>query len=316
MLPVKIRALKNRKGQIRMSKGHIFLGIPTAGKMISTGTSKSLYRLALSLQKADITTSLYFTDSADIIENRNTLSAFFLESKASHCLMIDSDIEFEPKIVADMLNLKTDIVGAAYPKRRIDMQLFAEAYSELGNIEDKEERFRAAKARASQFPFVVKKGRQVQNGFVSADGVPAGLLLIRRSAFNTMIEQKDKADLQELGATPLWPKGGHHGFFDRVWVPEKKYWLSEDLSFCHRWVKCLEKELFAYIGPGVTHHGDMAYDANFLDFVKNQKSFKAPSGESKSASKPTAKVSTSPLKKVSAKASSASDKKKKSAKSS
>lgn len=315
MLPGTFRALQDRKGQNHMSKGHIFLGIPTAGKMITTGTSKSLYRLALSLQKAEISTSLYFTDSADIIENRNTLAAFFLESKASHCLMIDSDIEFDPKVVADMINLKKEIVGAAYPKRRIDMQLFAEAYSELGNIEDKEERFRAAKARASQFPFVVKKGKQVQNGFVSADGVPAGLLLIHRSAFESMIAQKDKADLQELGATPLWPKGGHHGFFDRVWVPEKKYWLSEDLSFCHRWVKGMGNELYAYIGAGVTHHGDMAYDANFLDFVKNQKSFKAPAGDSKPARKAAAKVSTSPLKKVTSEPSSTSAKKKNPAKS-
>ena len=296
--------------------GQIFIGIPTADKTVSTGTAKSLYRLSLSLQKADISTSLYFADSADIIENRNTLAAFFLQSKASHVLMIDSDIEFEPQVVGDMVNLKQDVVGAAYPKRRIDMRLFAEAYSQLGSIKDVDERMRAAKARASQFPFVVKKGRQVQNGFVSADGIPAGLMLIRKAAFEAMIKEKDKAKLQQLGSTPLWPEGGHYGFFDRVWVEEKKYWLSEDLSFCHRWVKGMGRELFAYIGPGVTHHGDMAYDANFLDFVKNQKSFQAMAGESKPARKTTAKVTTTKPKKVTSKGDGASAKKKKPAKSS
>jgi len=256
-----------------MAKGHIFIGIPTADKTITTGTTKSLYRLTLALQKADIATSLMFADSADIIENRNTLSAFFLESKASHLLFIDSDIEFEPQLVGDFVNLKQPIVGAAYPKRQIDTRILVEAYEQLKEIKDPDERFRAAKARASHFPFVVKKGMRVQNGFVSANGIPAGLMLIHRRVFDTMVDQRDKIDLQQLGPTPLWPKGGHHGFFDRVWIEDKKYWLSEDLSFCNRWVQGVGEEIYAYIGPGVVHHGNMAYDANYFDFAKNQAIF-------------------------------------------
>ena len=88
-----------------------------------------------------------------------------------------------------------------------------------------------------------------------------------------MIDNAEKAKLDQMGPTPLWQKGGHYGFFDRVWIPEKKYWLSEDLSFCHRWVKCLGEKIFAYIGKGVVHHGTMAYDASYLDFAKNRAAF-------------------------------------------
>ena len=253
-----------------MAKGHIFIGIPTADQSISTGTAKSIYRLTLALQKIEINTSLFFAESADIIENRNILAAYFLESDASHLLCIDSDISFEPQVVGDFINLKKPFVGAAYPKRKIDMRLFGETYAQLGGIEDPNERYKAAQARASQFPFVAKRGAQVKNGFALATGIPAGLMLTERSVFTTMIEKKEKAELAQLGSTPLWSKGGHHGFFDRIWIPKHKYWLSEDLSFCHRWAKLLGEEILAYIGPGVTHHGNMAYNATYLDYAKNR----------------------------------------------
>ena len=256
-----------------MAGGHIFIGIPTADQNISTGTSKSLYRLALALHKNGISTSLYFAESADIIENRNILSAYFMESKASHLLQIDSDISFEPQVVADMVNLKVPLVGAAYPKRRIDMKTYAAIYAKLGEIKDPEERFAVARACASQFPFIVKVGSKVVKGFVEAEGIPAGLLLTEKKVFQKMIDNPEKAKLDQMGPTPLWQKGGHHGFFDRVWIPEKKYWLSEDLSFCHRWVKGLGEKIYAYIGKGVVHHGTMAYDANYLDFAKNRAAF-------------------------------------------
>ena len=129
------------------------------------------------------------------------------------------------------------MVGSAYPKRKIDMRKFAQAYAQLeGKIESPEERYRAAQARASQFPFMAKNGARVQRGFVQADAIPAGLMLTERRVFDEMIKNKDKAQLRQLGPTPLWPQGGHWGFFDRVWIPKHKYWLSEDLSFwCHRY---------------------------------------------------------------------------------
>ncbi len=256
-----------------MAKGHIFIGVPTGDQMITTATTKSIYRLTLALQRLGISTSLFFAESADIIENRNILAAYFLETDATHLLFIDSDISFDPQMVGDFLGLKKPIVGAAYPKRKIDMRKFAQAYAELDMIKSPEERYRAALARASQFPFMAKDGARVSKGFVLADAIPAGLMLTARSVFTSMIKNKEKAKLRQLGATPLWPQGGHYGFFDRIWIPKHKYWLSEDLSFCHRWVQGMGQEIFAYIGPGVTHHGNMAYDATYLDFAKNRPLF-------------------------------------------
>lgn len=255
-----------------MAKGHIFIGIPTADQTIKTGTTKSVYRLTLALQRVGISTSLFFAESADIIENRNILAAYFLETDASHLLFIDSDIAFDPQLVGDFLTMKKPIVGSAYCKRKIDMKLFAKAYADLeGHIAAPDERYRAAQARASQFPFMAQNGARVQKGYVRADAIPAGLMLVERRVFTDMIKNKDKATLRQLGPTPLWPQGGHWGFFDRVWIPKHKYWLSEDLSFCHRWVKGLEQELFAYIGTGVAHLGNMSYDASYLEFAKHRK---------------------------------------------
>ncbi len=272
-----------------MSKGHIFIGIPTADQIIKTGTMKSVYRLTLALQRIGISTSLFFAESADIIENRNILAAYFLDTDASHLLFIDSDIAFDPQLVGDFLSMKKPIVGSAYCKRKIDMKLFAQTYADLGDhIKAPEDRYRAAQARASQFPFMAKNGARVQKGYVLADAIPAGLMLVERQVFTTLIKNKAKATLEQLGPTPLWPQGGHYGFFDRVWIPKHKYWLSEDLSFCHRWVKGMGQELFAYIGSGVAHLGNMTYDASYLEFAKNRGVFEklaAESGESAETAK-------------------------------
>lgn len=257
------------------SKGHIFIGVPTADQTIKTGTTKAIYRLTLALQRAGINTSLFFAESADVIENRNILAAYFLETDASHLLFIDSDIAFDPQLVGNFLAVNKPIVGSAYCKRKIDMKQFAESYAALeGKVASPEDRYRAAQARASQFPFMAKQGSKVlKGGYVAADAIPAGLMLIQRKVFTTMIKNPEKATLRQLGPTPLWPQGGHYGFFDRVWIQKHKYWLSEDLSFCHRWVAGLGQELFAYIGQGVAHLGNMSYDASYLEFAKNRKMF-------------------------------------------
>ena len=91
---------------------------------------------------------------------------------------------------------------------------------------------------------------------------PAGLMLIHRSIFETLIEKhpelkikndKDDADMYD--------------FFNSVF--KDGYWYGEDVSFCHMLTK-LGIDIYANIGSETVHHGNYGWRGKFKDHLRRK----------------------------------------------
>jgi hypothetical protein len=90
--------------------------IPARDQM-HTATSFCLYNLANVLTELGIDNKLFISPGTLIANQRHELVKSAKDWSATHVMFIDSDIEFQPYHVTNLLDFDESIVGAAYSKR-------------------------------------------------------------------------------------------------------------------------------------------------------------------------------------------------------
>lgn len=103
--------MTNKYSEIKLA-----ICIPARDQM-HTGTSFCLYNLASMLAELEIDNKLFISPGTLIVNQRYELVKSAQEWEATHVMFIDSDMEFEPFHVINLLDFDEDIVGAAYSKR-------------------------------------------------------------------------------------------------------------------------------------------------------------------------------------------------------
>jgi hypothetical protein len=255
----------NIRYQPNMALKHILIAVPTMGGIVKSKTTATLVLLMRQLTRAGVAAEFLNIDSSDIVYARNFYAKLVLNSKnLDGLLFVDSDMHFRPGLVLRMLNLGSDVVATAYPKRALDMDQFAQEMAAAGEFSPKVK----AKALADTYQYTVvpswtspKVGRMdVVNGFVKMAGAGMGCTLISRAALEIMIDGGAVArrkDIIDGVNQESW------GFFDCMSVDGVT--LSEDFSFCYRWTCVLGRDLWVNVDEAVTHLGDFSYQARYLD---------------------------------------------------
>lgn len=181
----------------------------------------------------------WLSNNAVIDRARNALAAAFLQSDATHLVFIDGDIGFVPEELIDaVVRMQGDerlaVLGAPYPKRRINWGLVAAAAGKGLGAQNPAmlERYSGVFAidlldPAGQFPL----GEPIE--LVRAG---TGLMVIRRDVIETLCARHP-----ELAYVPdqLDRDSGLAGeritaLFQALIDPETGHLLSDDYAFCHR----------------------------------------------------------------------------------
>ncbi len=240
---------------------HFFAAVPThSGTIVIEGVQTLLAAHAIVAQGGG-SFCLAYQSGATISEVRNILVARFLESGADLLLMLDSDQAIGAAALERMIGLNQPVVGCIYPKRRYNWSnVRLETATDLNQI----------LYQASQYVGWLEEDQNgrvsVVNGFARADYVGAGILLVRREAFEQLMVHFP--ELEGLGfGRDLHPDlGSNWGFFNPLnrgdGLP-----LSEDISFCRRW-RQTGGEIWAEVATDSEHVGRHTFQGNYLDFLK------------------------------------------------
>jgi hypothetical protein len=243
---------------------HILIAAPTMAGLMKAKTATTLIMLMRQLTRAGVVAEYLNIDSSDIVYARNLFARQVLESKdLDGLLFVDSDMQFRPALVLKMLAREADVVGAAYPKRSIDLDEFARALAQVAPTAKGK-----VKALANTLQYTVVPSWEtprpervrVARGFAKMAAVGMGCTLISRAALEAMIEAKvveRRKDIIDGVENTSW------GFFDVVKVGEIS--LSEDFSFCYRWTRLMGRDLWVNVDEAITHLGDFAYQSRYMD---------------------------------------------------
>lgn len=137
--------------------------IPARDQM-HTCTSYCLYNLANVLTKLGIDNKLFVCAGTLIVNQRHELVKSAQEWAATHVMFIDSDMEFEPQHVINLISFNEDIVGAAYSKRVAPF--VATAWTEIDNWDSH------------------VQPRKQTNSHIKVDAMGLGFCLIKISVFD------------------------------------------------------------------------------------------------------------------------------------
>ena len=213
----------------------ITIATPAFGEVFYTPYVQSLFRLMRAFERRKWDSTFASIAYADIAESRNfLLTRWFDKTDATHLLFIDADMGFPAELVLDMVDFGRPVVGVVYPKRQIDLERVAE----LAAAGEPPKR---AIARAHNYIVRKKRGLSISSphtGFMRVDGCGAGVLLIARTAIETMLKKMPK--LSDLTANTNSPLAANLDRLIRAFEPLRvnDALLSEDFSFCHRWNAC------------------------------------------------------------------------------
>lgn len=192
-------------------KKHVIIAIPAYEGTVHCGTMHAIvYDVAALLQRGDHVQVTSDIGNADIARCRAGIVAKFLASKATHLVMVDSDVSWQPGAILKLVDAGVEFVAGAYPKR-------------VGERE---------------FHLLMRPGEvqslDVNTGLLEVEGVPAGFVCLTRAALERLVKgyPETRFSFREL------PGGVAHDLFDAYWLTDEtglRHKLGEDYSFCRRW---------------------------------------------------------------------------------
>ena len=229
---------------------HLVIGTPCYGGLLTVPHFTSALRLRDHCAKNGIrlTFALPWGDAL-VARARQDIAAHFLEDPtATHLLFIDADISYGVDQVLRLLHFNRDVCAGLYPLKRYDWEKIKKKAREDGD--------RLEEAGLS-YVIGLKDQYETTDGFARVEEAGTGFLLIRRRVFEAMAEKYPELKYQSEDSQG--PKN-RTAFFNCL-VDQNGVYLSEDYSFCKRWVG-MGGEIWADLRSRLSHMGPEVFQGD------------------------------------------------------
>ena len=229
-------------------KPKVFIAMPCYDTM-KVETCVSILNTYAVLAKAGVECIFKSVKSSLVTHARNLLTAGFMASEYDYMLCVDADVEFSHEAALRMLVPEKDIVCTPYRLKENPLKVsYPVEHIDPDNIKI--------------LPF----------DLVELKSGPAGLMLINRSVFRTLMEKypDKKIKFNKEHQDKMDKEVGYKGAIDRYmynfWDTSFKdqEWMGEDLSFCGLARKC-DIKIYANLDSWTTHHGSWGFRGKFGD---------------------------------------------------
>jgi len=211
-------------------------------------TTKMLHQMGIEFEFWELSGDSY------VHRARNTLCAKFLEDPAATDLFfIDSDMQWNPEALINMVLLQEEVVGASYPIKNNYAGWTSIPYFEVG--EDKK-----------GHPF----GRVLPDGtaLLKAHVVAGGFLRIKRKALEKFKDYYPDLWYNEPSADPSAPERKYHAYF--MSQIEDHLLYGEDMWFSKK-MREMNAEMCIYPNVNMGHFGVKGWSGNYHTFLSGAK---------------------------------------------
>jgi len=210
------------------------------------------------LNKTKVT--FHLMKSSLVTQGRNLLTSAFLNSDADQMLFIDSDIEFTTRSVYRLFQCEHEISLVPYPMKNISNEKFRKDYERRPDDD--------VRTMGHIFPIELPDIKNVKpvNGFIEIHKGPTGMMMIKRSAFDKLIEHyKELTIVQKTMMNgKLVDRPHYYNFFDTYWSPKNKTYMGEDFYFCKLWTT-IGGKIHALVDEEISHIGEHHYKGKVMD---------------------------------------------------
>ena len=241
---------------------HLFAAVPTHSGDMAVQATQSIVGVQAMIHERGGRFEFHYQFGSPVSLVRNALAAAFLMSDADALLMVDADQGVHPDTIARMIDLNQPVVGCMIPKRRYDFSNIRLPATNVDHI------IHQASEYAGQIIVDEAGQAEVVSGFARAAFVGAGILLVRRPAFEHLMERYPELKGRCLHgqAFPELSAAGAWGFFNPLENTAGAP-IAEDISFCLRWRQA-GGEIWADLISPITHVGRHDFAGTYIDYVE------------------------------------------------
>ena len=253
---------KPRQVKIEPASFSIFVATPVHSEC-SIHYTQSLLEFQRYCYEKKIGVTFQLFKSSLVTQGRNLSVGAFMESKHTHLLFIDSDIDFEAKSIKAMVDKDKDVISVPYPMKTFNWDKMFANFKE-GKIKNPIELAMNGNTYPMRLPN--EDNFQLENGCIEVSHSPTGCMLIKRSVIEKMIEKYPEMRISQptiINGKPV-EKPFLYNFFDTMFNPVDHTYMGEDFAFCKRW-KDIGGKCFAIVDQLITHVGEHQYSGRFSD---------------------------------------------------
>lgn len=253
---------KPRQLKIEPASFSIFVATPVHSD-VSIHYTQSLLEFQRFCYEKKIGVTFQLFKSSLVTQGRNLSVGGFMESKHSHLLFIDSDIDFEAKSIQAMVDKDKDVISVPYPMKTFNWDKMFANFKE-GKIKNPIELAMNGNTYPMRLPN--EDNFNIENGCIEVSHSPTGCMLIKRSVIEKMIEKYPEMRISQptiINGKPV-EKPFLYNFFDTMFNPVDHTYMGEDFAFCKRW-KDIGGKCHAIIDQLITHVGEHQYSGRFAD---------------------------------------------------
>ena len=214
----------------------------------------------------NIFVSFTLLKSSLVTQGRNLSVASFLnaEHKYTHLLFIDSDINFSPESIFEMLDMDKDVIAIPYPMKTINWEKLDRLSKEL-----KYKNATELSTLGFTYPIKVADTSNIivdKKNVMEVTHAPTGCMLIKRQVFDKMIKAypEDRIDQATIVNGEAKTNPYMYNFFDTVHDPKSKKYYGEDFGLCKKWT-AIGGKCYCYVDDFITHVGEYQYNGRLKD---------------------------------------------------
>ena len=236
----------------------LFVTSPTTG-LVDIHYMRSIFELQAQCHKRKCHIQLHLHKASLVTFGRNACTASFLSSDYTHMIFVDTDIQFNAKDIFRMIDADKEVILIPYPLKYYDWKKADEMYTNYKIPVNK-----------GGFVWPIKvsnpEDMMVDNGVVEIERGPAGCMVIKRSAYERLINFYPEMKLKQrnLIDEKVHSNEFSYNFWDTLYDKNEGRIIGEDFAFCNRF-RAAGGKVFALIDAEITHHGSAPFKARFID---------------------------------------------------
>ena len=252
-----------KANELKDKNFRIFLGMPMYGGLLSEPTLHGLLELQNWTAHAGVNLRIQTMGNESLITRaRNTIVSMMMDQTdfvATHLLFIDADIGFTWENIDRLLRIDKDVACGVYPRKHLHIEKIKKILEENPDASND---LIESKALCYNINFDNPDKIVGENGFFKVNEAATGMMLVKRSVFQTMFKKFPERKYQ----TDQIVNGLHYrsdNCYDLFAVGpyqtlEDKRYLSEDYYFSRLWQEC-GGEIWADLAMPLSHFGNRQY---------------------------------------------------------
>ena len=234
----------------------LYISTPCYDAMLTMQYTMSLLRLVQFCNQHNIDYMIDFLGNESLITRaRNKSLNKFMNTDCSHLLFIDSDIEFQPEAVMDLLLFDKDVSCCVYPKKGFNWNKF------MYSIQNEQNSKEHPSSRGLDYAYNIMyndKNELIKNGdFIRVNQSSTGFMMIKREIVEKL--NKKHTELEIISDELSNNDTKMYGLFCCM-IKDKQY-LSEDYSFCQR-VNDIGGQVWINVKHNLNHIGKYSFNSD------------------------------------------------------